>query len=184
MKLGLAPPAVKVWDLLVRLFHWALVAALAAAWLSTLGFFRAHEPAGYVALGIVLVRLVWGFAGSRYARFAQFVRAPIWTMDYAARLWAGREPRYLGHNPLGSWMVLALLACVASLGMTGWLYTTDTFWGIAWLDQLHGTLAWLLLALAALHVAGVAFTSWRHRENLARAMVTGNKAPPGARDIV
>ena len=183
MNLGPAPPVVKVWDLPVRLLHWALVAAVATAWLSTRGFFLAHEPAGYAALVIVIVRLVWGIVGSRYARFSQFVRAPIWTMDYAAQLWAGREPRYLGHNPLGGWMVLALLGCVASLGMTGGLYTTDLFWGMAWLDQVHGALAWLLLALAALHVAGVSFTSWRHRENLARAMVTGNKAPPGVGDI-
>ena len=182
MKLGSAP-LLKVWDLPLRLLHWALVAVVATVWLSTVGFFRAHEPAGYAALGIVVVRLAWGFAGSRYARFSQFVRAPGSTLDYAARLRAGREPRYLGHNPLGGWMALALLGCVAGLGMTGWLYTTDLFWGMAWLDQLHGALAWLLLALAGLHVAGVAFTSWRHRENLARAMVTGNKAPPGAGDI-
>ena len=183
MKLGPTPPAVKVWDLPVRLLHWALVVAVATAWLSTLGFFRVHEPAGYAALVIVVVRLVWGIVGSRYARFSQFVRAPTPTLDYGARLWMRREPRYIGHNPLGAWMVLALLGCVASLGMTGWLYTTDMFWGMTWLDQLHGALAWLLLALAALHVAGVVFTSRRHRENLARAMVTGNKAPPGAGDI-
>ncbi len=182
MKLGPTPPH-KVWDLSVRLLHWALMVVVATAWLSTLGSFRAHEPAGYAALGIVVARLAWGFAGSRYARFSQFVRAPNRTLGYAAQLWAGREPRYLGHNPLGGWMVLALLGCVAGLGITGWLYSTDAFWGTAWLDQLHGALAWLLLALAALHVAGVAFTSWRHRENLMRAMLTGNKASPGAGDV-
>ena len=75
-------------------------------------------------------------------------------------------------------MVLALLACTAALGLTGWLYTTDLFWGYGWLADLHNGLGWTLVALVALHVAGVAFTSWQHRENLVAAMFTGRKAPP------
>ena len=182
MKRGPVSPLL-VWDLPVRLLHWALAAAVAVAWLSTLGWFRAHEPAGYVALGVVAARLAWGFAGGRYARFSQFVRGPRTTLEYTSSLWAGRESRYIGHNPLGGWMALALLGCVAALGVTGWLYTTDAFWGMAWLDQLHTALAWLLLGLAALHVAGVVFTSRRQRENLVRAMLSGSKAAPRPGDI-
>lgn len=175
---------VPVWDAPVRLLHWLLVASIAGAWLTTLGLSRWHEPMGYAAASIVAVRVAWGFVGTRHARFASFVRGPVATLAYAGRLLARREPRYLGHNPLGGWMVVLLLACVAALGMTGWLYTaTDLFWGEAWLERLHAQLAWLLLALIAVHVAGVVFTGLRHRENLVLAMVDGAKPAPRPGDI-
>lgn len=175
----------KVWDASVRTLHWALVAAVSLAWASTLGLglFSLHEPAGYLASFIVFARLVWGFAGSPYARFSQFVRGPIQARRYASLLVRKQEPRYIGHNPLGGWMVLALLVVILATGFTGWLYTTDEFWGMAWLDQLHQFLAWTLLGLIALHLAGVVFTSVRHGENLVRAMVTGKKAPPQGDDV-
>jgi cytochrome b len=175
---------VPVWDRPVRLLHWLLAAAVAAAWLTTLGLSGFHRATGYVAAAVVVARIAWGFAGSRHARFRAFVRGPAATAAYAARLRAGREQRYLGHNPLGAWMVIALLACVAALGLTGWLYTsTDYFFGEPWLESLHAVLAWLLLGLIALHLAGVAFTSRRHRENLVRAMVDGAKPAPRPGDI-
>ncbi|MES1979893.1 MAG: cytochrome b/b6 domain-containing protein [Pseudomonadota bacterium] len=176
---------VKVWDGLVRLLHWLLVLSVALAWLSTLGFgwVRAHEPAGYAALAVVVTRVIWGFAGSRHARFAQFVRKPRAVRNYALQLKSGREPRYAGHNPLGGWMVVLLLAVVGALGITGWLYTTDYFWGTAWLDQLHGALAWVLLLLIAGHLGGVLVTSYRHRENLVGAMFTGRKQAAAPGDI-
>jgi cytochrome b len=166
-----------VWDLPVRLLHWTLVLAIATAWLSTLGVggVSAHEPAGYVALAAVLLRVVWGFTGPTFARFAQFICGYTGVWRYARQLRAGTAPRYIGHNPLGGWMVLALLACVISLGVTGWLYTTDAFWGEAWLDRLHHLLAWALLVLVALHLAGVLFTSLHHRENLLISMFSGHK---------
>lgn len=174
----------KVWDLLVRLLHWSLVAAVVMAWISTLGlgFAKIHEPVGYVAVGLVAARVAWGFVGSRYARFSQFVRDHRQLRRYAAQLQSRQESRYLGHNPLGGWMVLVLLGVVAGLGLTGWLYTTDYFWGMAWLDVLHQLLAWLLLVLVVLHVAGVVFTSLRHRENLVAAMFSGRKRPPAPGD--
>ena len=157
---------------------------VAAAWLTSLAVQRWHEPIGYAALGIVAARIAWGFLGGRHARFASFVRGPAATAAYAGCVLARREPRYLGHNPLGGWMVLALLACVGALGVTGWLYAaTDMFWGEAWLERLHAMLAWLLLAFIAVHVAGVLFTSLRHRENLVRAMVDGAKPAPQPGDI-
>ncbi len=170
----------KVWDGLVRMLHWTLVGAVACAWLSTLGlgFVRFHETAGYVALGVVVMRLVWGFTGSRFAKFSEFIRGAGVVWRYTQQLRSGIEPRYIGHNPLGGWMVLALLACIACLGFTGWLYTTDAFWGEAWLDRLHNALAWGLLGLIALHLAGVVFTSLRHRENLVLAMFNGRKINP------
>ena len=174
---------ITVWDRVVRCLHWTLVLSVIVSWACTEWFVRWHQPAGYVALAAVVVRLAWGLLGTRYARFAQFVRAPRATWSYTRSLWRHREPRYIGHNPLGGWMVLALLACVAGLCLTGWLYTTDRFWGDEVVDLLHQTLAWTLLGLALAHVAGVAFTSFRHRENLVRAMWNGRKDAPGPADV-
>jgi cytochrome b len=112
-------PALRVWDPLVRVLHWMLVVSIALAWITSEGFGRWHEWVGYLALGVVGVRIVWGFGESRYARFADFVRSPAATRDYARSVAALREPRYIGHNPLGGWMVVALLASVAAASGTG-----------------------------------------------------------------
>lgn len=173
----------KVWDRPVRLLHWALMAAVAIATLSLWWWGGLHQPAGYAALVIVLLRLSWGAIGSRYARFAQFVRSPRATLAYLRLLRQGREPRYIGHNPLGGWMVVLLLACVLGLALSGWLYTTDCLWGDERVDNIHRALAWSLLGLVALHVTGVIRTGLRHGESLVRAMIEGSKRDPGADDV-
>jgi cytochrome b len=173
----------RVWDAPVRLLHWALVATMAAAWATSDSTSGWHENLGYGALAIVAARLAWGFAGSRYARFAQFVRGPAATLDYLRAVRAARAPRHLGHNPLGGAMVLALLSCVALLGVTGWMLGTDLLWGYAWPVQLHYALAWTLVGLVVLHVGGVLYTSWQHRENLVAAMITGDKPQAEHGDI-
>ena len=170
-------PAGRVWDPLVRLGHWALVASVAAAWFTRHGGGVWHEWIGYAALAIVAFRILWGGMGSHYARFAQFIRAPSATITYARAVLTRTEPRYLGHNPLGGWMILALLAAVIAVGLSGWLYTTDTYWGVEWVERLHDTLADILLILVAVHVGGVIFASRRHRENLVAAMIHGRKRP-------
>ena len=170
---------VLVWDRAVRVLHWTLVASVglsALSLLDALGMPGWHRPAGYVALGVALLRSVWGLIGRGHARFAQFVRSPSVTLNYLRLLLRRREPRLLGHNPLGAWMILALMACVSALACTGWLYTTDMFWGSEAVEDLHRAMAWMLLALVSLHVAGVIFTSIRHRENLIKAMIDGRKA--------
>src|SRR5262249_31715504 len=91
------------------------------------------------------------------------------------RVLAAHEPRHLGHNPLGAWMILALFACVGGLALTGWLYTTDRFWGDETVERIHVALAWTMLSLVVLHVAGVLLASLRHRENLVAAMFSGEK---------
>ncbi|MFT3819356.1 MAG: cytochrome b/b6 domain-containing protein [Rubrivivax sp.] len=177
------PGAVRVWDRAVRLLHWALVACVAAAWFTRDLRGPWHEWLGYGAAAIVASRLAWGFAGSPYARFAQFVRAPAATLAYARAVLAGAAPRYLGHNPLGGWMVLALLAAVAATCLSGWLFTTDWLWGYEWVEDAHAALAWMLVALVALHVGGVVFTSRHQKENLVRAMLTGDKPAPSGDDV-
>lgn len=174
-----------VWDRLVRSLHWLLAASVVTAWTSGhwLGrwFDEVHHTAGYVAAGAVALRVAWGLRGGRYARFGQFVRSPRATWAYVRQLRTGTEPRYIGHNPLGGWAVLALLAAAGAASLTGFLYTTDWLWGYEWLSDLHAALAWLLLVLVLGHLSGVLFTSLRHRENLVRAMLSGRKraADPG-----
>jgi cytochrome b len=169
---------IRVWDLLVRMLHWSLVVAVLGAWLTRDGEDPRHVQLGYAALAIVVVRVIWGFVGSRYARFADFMRSPRATIDYLKEVVAHREPRHIGHNPLGGWMIVVLLAIVVAICVTGWLYTTDAFWGVAWVGELHEALTDVLIMLVVLHILGVIFTSIRQRENLVKAMLTGTKKAP------
>lgn len=171
----MAGPTVVVWDRLVRLLHWSLVLSLIVAWLGTFALPGVHQPAGYAALALVMLRLAWGCVGSRYARFRQFVRGPRATWAYAWQVLHRRELRHIGHNPLGAWMILALLGSVLALSLTGWLYTTDRFWGDEQVEAMHVGLAWALLVLAVLHVGGVLYTGWRQHECLPLAMLNGRK---------
>ena len=203
---------VRVWDPLVRVFHWGLVAAFATAWLTADELQPVHKFAGYTVAGLVAFRLVWGFAGSRYARFAQFLKGPGDTLAYLGAMTRGRERRYLGHNPAGAAMILALLITLVGTAFTGWLMEDETRVAMlpsmpaivvparsdddgdereygergeveGPLKEVHETLANLMLLLVALHVGGVVLASFRHHENLARAMVTGDKRAPGPGDI-
>jgi cytochrome b len=169
---------IKVWDLLVRILHWSLVIAVLGAWLTREGEDPRHLQLGYAALAIVAIRIVWGFAGSRHACFSDFVSSPRATVTYLKDVVRYREPRHIGHNPLGGWMILVLLATIAGICITGWLYTTDRFWGVAWVGETHEVLTDVLIALVLLHILGVIFTSIRQRENLVKAMVTGTKRAP------
>lgn len=176
-----------MWDPFVRLAHWTLAISVLGAWLTAEldGKLAAalHEWLGYLALAVLALRAPWGWVGTRYARFSQFVRGPRATLAYAKQVAAGREPRHLGHNPLGAWMIVALMVMVAAAAGSGWLYVTDRFWGEEWLEETHELLANVLLTLVALHVAGVVFSSLRHRENLVRAMLTGYKRAPHPGDV-
>lgn len=173
----------KVWDLPVRVLHLALIAGVAGAWVTTEKWTHRHEAIGYAVLVVVLLRLVWGVCGSAQARFGQFVRGPRATFAYLAALLRGRAARYLGHNPLGGWMVLLLLACVLAVGTTGWLCSTDRYWGDETIFALHSGLAWALVGLVALHVTGVVAMSLRQRENLVAAMLHGRKREAHEGDV-
>jgi cytochrome b len=169
--------AIKVWDPIVRIGHWLLVATIVLAWLTRRGWGNWHEWIGYAALATLALRIIWGIRGPKTARFADFVRSPATTVEYARAMLSHREARFVGHNPLGGWMIVVLLLTVLLVGMTGWLYTTDRFWGVEWVETLHATLAEALLWLAGVHVAGVLLASYRHRENLIAAMLHGRKRP-------
>ncbi|MDT7834287.1 cytochrome b/b6 domain-containing protein [Aquabacterium sp. OR-4] len=177
------PATVPVWDRAVRGLHLALAGGTLATWATGQWWHDSHEWLGYGVGGVILLRLAWGFVGSPPARFARFVRGPRSTWAYARAVAGGQALRHLGHNPLGGWMVLALLGCAAATVATGILYTTDWLWGFEWLHRLHQALAWTMLLLVLLHVAGVVFTSLQHRESLVAAMWHGRKRAPAEHDL-
>ncbi len=165
----------RVWSLPVRVVHWCLALAVILAWITHEGPPWLHDWLGYAALAIAVLRTGTGVVGPKGQRFAGFVRGPVTTLSYARTVISGSESRFLGHNPLGGWMIVMLLLVTVGAGFTGWLYTTKAYWGVQWVNDLHGGLADLLLFLVLLHVAGVVFTSFRQSENLAGAMVHGRK---------
>lgn len=173
---------VRVWDPLVRVFHWSLAFSFVVAWVSADEWDALHIWAGYAASALIAFRLVWGLVGPRYARFSQFVYSPGTVAAYLGELMSGRERRYLGHNPAGGAMILLLIVTLAALCLTGWMYTLDMFWGADWVEELHEALANFLLILVGLHLAGVVLASLKHQENLVRAMITGRKRAPAAGD--
>ncbi len=173
----------QVWDPLVRIFHWSLVASFTAAWFTPRSAADVHQWAGYVAGGLVLMRLLWGILGTPYARFSQFVRTPKSVVHYLLAILSGSEARYIGHNPAGGMMVLALVSLMAVTSLTGWMMTTDAYFGEDWMQNLHSVGARFLMVLIFIHVIGVVLASVRHRENLVRAMITGRKRKAGTEDI-
>ena len=178
-----------VWDGLVRVFHWMLVAGFFTAYLVEPEDSEAHIWAGYTVLGLVLFRVLWGFVGSRHARFTDFVYSPsavLRDLKDAIRL---RAKRYLGHSPGGGAMVIVMLLALFATTVSGLMvYGADQHAGpfARWmgglskdweetLEEVHETLANMTLGLVVLHVIGVALASLSHRENLVKAMVTGYK---------
>ena len=130
-----------------------------------------HEQAGYFLLGLIGLRVFWGFIGTRHARFGDFVRGRGETLAYLRGLGTGRPAHYLGHNPAGGWMVVMLLSALFGAAVSGMLMQGDEgLW-----EEIHEGLAGLTLLMVAVHVGGVVVSSLLHRENLVRAMITGRK---------
>lgn len=177
------PPAeIRVWDPLVRVFHWSLVTLFVFAFATGDALDRPHEIAGYAVLGLVVFRIAWGFMGSKHARFRDFVRRPSQIRAYLAEALRFRSRRYIGHNPAGGAMIVLMLTMVLVISATGIGLTTDAFWGSAWMEAAHETAVNLTLVLIGLHLTGVVVSSLAHGENLVRAMITGRKRPAGADD--
>ena len=174
---GRAPRSatVRVWDPLVRIFHWSLVIAFTVAWLTGDELRRLHLITGYAIIGLVGFRLVWGIVGAKHARFSDFVYRPGTIIGYLVDTIRLRAKRYIGHNPAGGAMVIALLAMLTVTCATGVMMTTDAYWGVKWVEEAHEASANLMLVLVGLHLVGVFAASFEHRENLVRAMITGRK---------
>ncbi|MBL8418759.1 MAG: cytochrome b/b6 domain-containing protein [Dechloromonas sp.] len=171
-----------VWDLPVRLGHWLMVGGFALAWLTgdSETFRLVHVIAGATVLAVASFRLPWGFIGSRYARFVDFVRGPTRVRSYAMSLLKLQPEHHVGHNPAGGWAIVLLLGLGILTGLAGWAIYNDI--GGHWLEELHEGLAAAMLTVVIVHVAGVVSGSLVHGENLVRAMVNGYKrgAPEAA----
>ena len=166
---------IKVWDLPTRLFHWSLAATFAGAWLTADSerWIDVHTTLGYAFAGLIAFRLVWGFIGTRYARFTSFVRGPKAVKRYLWSIVIFRPEHHVGHNPAGGWAVLGLLGLGAVTALTGYLNFND--YGGHWLEELHEGAASAMLALVFVHIGAVLLSSIIHGENLVRAMLSGFK---------
>lgn len=165
-----------VWDLPTRVFHWLLAISFAAAFLTAESerYRNVHVLFGYTVLGLVAFRIVWGLVGTRHARFRSFVYGPRRVVTYVKSLLTRSPQHYLGHNPAGSWAIFALLALSGLAGASGYA----AYNGIAghWMGEVHETLAYTLLGVVIVHIAGVLVSSVLHRENLVRSMLSGYKS--------
>ncbi|MFS8039533.1 cytochrome b/b6 domain-containing protein [Xanthobacter sp. AM11] len=180
---GAGPDAVPVWDPLVRLFHWTVVLGIILNSFALEGGKSAHRYVGYVIAAALAVRIVWGVIGSRHARFSNFVTSPWAVLSHLRAVVARRDRRYVGHNPAGGAMALALMGLITLACLTGWMQTLDIFWGVEWVQEAHEITANLILAMAAVHVLAAIAESVVHRENLPLAMITGRKRHASGTDI-
>ena len=178
-----AKSKVLVWDGPTRVFHWTLALSFAGAFLTAESerWRDVHVLLGYTVLALVAFRLLWGLFGSRYARFKSFAYGPRDVLGYLKSLFTRSPRRYLGHNPAGSMMIYALLLLALATGISGYLHYNEL--GGEWLEKLHETLAYGMLGLVFVHIAGVVVSSLLHKENLVSAMVTGYKQGDPANGI-
>lgn len=167
---------VKVWDILVRVTHWTVAAGIIANLFFTEDGGELHEYVGYTVLGLVVVRLLWGLVGTRYARFSSFFPTPLRIKRHVSELNMRRvDKRHLGHNPLGALMMLSLWAVIIGLGLSGYLMETELLGNVDLLEEVHELLANSFYLLVPLHVIAVIVMSYWQRQNLIKAMITGNK---------
>ena len=171
----MAPATVRVWDPMVRIFHWSLLLGFAAAYLSGDDWVKLHTKIGYAVAGLVAFRLVWGLIGSKHARFSDFIYNPFTVLGFLRDSVAMTAKRYIGHNPAGGAMVIALILSVSGICISGYMMEMDAFWGEQWVQDLHEVLVNLTLGLIVLHVIGVLVASFEHKENLIKSMITGRK---------
>lgn len=165
---------VRVWDPVVRITHWGVAAIVCYDLIDDSGG-PWHRYVGYVAAGLVLTRIAWGFVGSEHARFGAWLPRPAGVLAYGRALMQGRAPRFVSHTPLGAVTMLAMWALILALAVTGWMSRLDPFWGEDWPIDIHRWLSNALLGLVLLHIAAAIAMSIKGRENLVAAMLTGRK---------
>ena len=167
--------SVRVWDLPTRVFHWSLVASFATAFLTSESekLRDIHVIAGYTLAGLMVFRLLWGFIGGGYSRFAEFLPTPRKLIDYLKSLIDGKPQHYVGHNPAGAVAIFLLLGFGMVAAASGWAVYEDV--GGHFMEELHEGAANGMMAIVGIHIAGVIVGSWLHHENLVIAMITGWK---------
>ena len=165
-----------VWDAPVRVFHWLLVLSFLGAYLSAESerWRLLHVTLGYTLGGLIAFRVLWGLWGTPYARFSSFVRGPREVMRYVRTLLSGKPAHAVGHNPAGAVAIVLLLLLGVGSVASGWALYNDM--GGKLLEELHEISGNLMLLVVGVHLAGVVISSWLHRENLVRAMLSGKKS--------
>ena len=177
---------VKVWDPLIRVFHWSLVFFFLLAFISGDDWEAIHVQAGYAVSLLIVFRLLWGLVGTRNARFMTFVKSPAVMLVYLKSVLSFKVPHYLGHNPLGAAMVVILLLSIALVSFSGMVLIAGegsgplagTFlssWSGDWMEEIHEFFANFTLLMVVIHVSGVIISSLLEGENLAKALITGHK---------
>lgn len=166
---------VAVWDFPLRLWHWLLAITVLVAWFTPTVYDGLHRIVGYTVIGLLAFRLVWGFTGSRYSRFRMVGVRLRAAPGYLWNLRRGITGRYIGLNPAGTLMLVALLVSLAVSTITGAMSVTVTFFGVWWVEDTHHYSSDAVIVLVVLHVLGVALMGILQRENLIRAMLTGRK---------
>ena len=167
-----------VWDVPVRVFHWALAGSFITAFVTaeSEAFRNVHVVSGYLMLALIVFRVVWGFVGTRHARFSDFVRGPGAVVNYVRSLINGNPEHHVGHNPAGALAIILLLLLGVGTVASGWMSFNEI--GGDALGELHEGIATTMLAVVVVHVLGVIVSSFLHRENLLRSMLTGYKDGP------
>jgi len=180
---------VKIWDPFVRIFHWTLVLSFFIAYVTEEDFLTIHTFAGYTVLALLLLRIIWGLIGTRYARFSDFTYSPQAIKEFIKDTLYLRAKRYLGHNPAGGAMILLMIISLLVTTLTGiavygieeqagplsnWYTQKDSIWGDVF-EETHEFFANFTLLLVFIHVAGVIVESFIHKENLVKSMIDGNK---------
>jgi cytochrome b len=165
----------KIWDWPLRLWHWALAVCVLTAWFTPNTHDSLHRISGYAVLGLLAFRLAWGFKGTRHSRFHRLSAKLRAVPSYLSGLRHGKTGRYLGLNPAGAAMLVALLVMLAVSAVTGAMQVTVAFFGVWWVEDTHAVSSDVVMVLVVLHVAGVAVMSVLQRENLSRGMMTGRK---------
>ena len=180
---------IQVWDPLVRVFHWLIVACVGVAYVLEDKFIYLHLLAGSTILGLLTFRLIWGVIGTQYARFSDFLPTPADVREHLRALVRLRSSTHAGHTPVGGVMIFLLLICLMLLAASGVaLYGLEGGGGLpaavvdvmppawdTWVRDAHDVIADLLIFLVLIHVGGVALESLLQRQNLVIAMITGRK---------
>ena len=167
--------AILVWDVPTRVFHWLLVLCFAGAWLTSESerLQMIHYAFGYSAVALVLFRLVWGFIGTKYARFTQFLRGPNEMAGHIKSVLSSHQHSSPGHNPVGGIVMVGLMLIILLIGLTGY-WSVKEFLG-DFMSEAHEAIASIALGLAIFHIAAAVIMSLLQKENLIRAMVNGKK---------